>query len=234
MNIEPNFKKLLCYKIINSNECSYKNKCMFAHNIEEQKKDDMRELIYNLINKYDNISYINLYEDKELMNDLIIYTKECKSCILNKCPGGYNCKFGACTKDLVICYNDLCYGKCTNSLKVVTNSNNGIKIHRCINGIHLTEKKLLPYNQRITSNINIASFGENINYFNKQMIISIMINDFTIPKIKMLLNKNNSKINSMNIFQDLHNNDNDSSSSSSICSNDSLDMNNAPNMNNIY
>jgi hypothetical protein len=207
---------------------------MFAHNIEEQKKDDMRELIYNLINKYDNISYINLYEDKELMNDLIIYTKECKSCILNKCPGGYNCKFGACTKDLVICYNDLCYGKCTNSLKVVTNSNNGIKIHRCINGIHLTEKKLLPYNQRITSNINIASFGENINYFNKQMIISIMINDFTIPKIKMLLNKNNSKINSMNIFQDLHNNDNDSSSSSSICSNDSLDMNNAPNMNNIY
>jgi hypothetical protein len=206
---------------------------MFAHNIEEQKKDDMRELIYNLINKYDNISYINLYEDKELMNDLIIYTKECKSCILNKCPGGYNCKFGACTKDLVICYNDLCYGKCTNSLKVVTNSN-GIKIHRCINGIHLTEKKLLPYNQRITSNINIASFGENINYFNKQMIISIMINDFTISKIKMLLNKNNSKINSMNIFQDLHNNDNDSSSSSSICSNDSLDMNNAPNMNNIY
>lgn len=204
MNIEPNFKKLLCYKIINNIECSYKSKCMFAHNIEEQKKDNKREFIYNLINKYDNISYINLYEDKELMNDLIIYTKECKSCILNKCPGGYNCKFGACTKDLVICYNDLCYGKCTNSLKVVSNSNN-IKIHRCINGIHLTEKKLLPYSQRITSNINIASFGENINYFNKQMIISIIINDFTMPKIKTLLNKNNNKINNVNIFQDLHN-----------------------------
>lgn len=203
--MEPNFKKLLCYKIINSNECSYKNKCMFAHNIEEQKKDDKRELIYNLINKYDNISYINLYEDKELMNDLIIYTKECKSCILNKCPGGYNCKFGACTKDLVICYNDLCYGKCTNPLRVFTNSN-GIKIHRCINGIHLTEKKLLPYSQRMTNNINIASFGENINYFNKQMIISIIINDFTLPKIKMLLNKNNHKINGVNIFQDIHDN----------------------------
>jgi hypothetical protein len=222
MNIEPNFKKLLCYKIINSNTCSYKNKCMFAHNIEEQKKDDNRELIYNLINKYDNISYINLYEDKELMNDLIVYTKECKSCILNKCPGGYNCKFGACTKDLVICYNDLCYGKCINSLKVSTNSN-GIKIHRCINGIHLTEKKLLPYSQRITGNINIASFRENINYFNKQMIISIVINDFTMPKIKMLLNKN--KINSGNIFQDVHDNSNICTDTSENDSTDSLDMN---------
>lgn len=229
MNIEPNFKKLLCYKIINNIECSYKNKCMFAHNIEEQKKDNKREFIYNLINKYDNISYINLYEDKELMNDLIIYTKECKSCILNKCPGGYNCKFGACTKDLVICYNDLCYGKCTNSLKVVSNSNN-VKIHRCINGIHLTEKKLLPYSQRITSNINIASFGENINYFNKQMIISIIINDFTMPKIKTLLNKNNNKINNVNIFQDLHTDISISTSTSTSDidndnDNDSLDIN---------
>jgi hypothetical protein len=229
MNIEPNFKKLLCYKIINNIECSYKSKCMFAHNIEEQKKDNKREFIYNLINKYDNISYINLYEDKELMNDLIIYTKECKSCILNKCPGGYNCKFGACTKDLVICYNDLCYGKCTNSLKVVSNSNN-VKIHRCINGIHLTEKKLLPYSQRITSNINIASFGENINYFNKQMIISIIINDFTMPKIKTLLNKNNNKINNVNIFQDLHTDISISTSTSTSDidndnDNDSLDIN---------
>jgi hypothetical protein len=202
---------------------------MFAHNIEEQKKDNKREFIYNLINKYDNISYINLYEDKELMNDLIIYTKECKSCILNKCPGGYNCKFGACTKDLVICYNDLCYGKCTNSLKVVSNSNN-VKIHRCINGIHLTEKKLLPYSQRITSNINIASFGENINYFNKQMIISIIINDFTMPKIKTLLNKNNNKINNVNIFQDLHTDISISTSTSTSDidndnDNDSLDIN---------
>jgi len=223
MNIDPNFKKLLCYKIINSNECSYKNKCMFAHNIEEQKKDEKRELIYNLINKYDNISYINLYEDKELMNDLIIYTKECKSCIVNKCPGGYNCKFGACTKDLVICYNDLCYGKCTNPIKMFNSTESAIgggniKIHRCINGIHLTEKKLLPYNQRITSNINIASFGENINYFNKQMIISIIINDFTMSKIKMLLNKNN-KQNSLNIFQDL---DRDCDSDGE--SDDTLDM----------
>ncbi len=219
--MEPNFKKLLCYKIINSNECSYKNKCMFAHNIEEQKKDDKRELIYNLINKYDNISYINLYEDKELMNDLIIYTKECKSCILNKCPGGYNCKFGACTKDLVICYNDLCYGKCTNPLRALNNGNNGIKIHRCINGIHLTEKKLLPYSQRITNNINIASFGENINYFNKQMIISIIVNDFTLSKIKILLNKNNHKINGVNIFQDIH----DSTNTSDNDSSNSLDIN---------
>ena len=224
MNMEPNFKKLLCYKIINSNDCSYKNKCMFAHNIEEQKKDDKRELIYNLINKLDNISYINLYEDKELMNDLIIYTKECKSCILNKCPGGYNCKFGACTKDLVICYNDLCYGKCTNPLRVFTNSN-GIKIHRCINGIHLTEKKLLPYSQRITNNINIASFGENINYFNKQMIISIIINEFTLPKIKMLLNKSNHKINGVNIFQDIHDNTSTSDSDNDNDNdNDSVDI----------
>lgn len=199
-HIEANIKKLLCYKIINNNECSYKNKCMFAHNITEQKKDVYRELIYNMINVYENLSSINIFEDVELMDELVIYTKECKNCVINKCPGGYNCKFGACLKELVICYNDLCYGKCTNPLKVYTNANTNIKIHRCIHGIHLTEKKLLPYNQRITGNINIASFGENISYFNKQTIISIMINEFTINKIKNLLNKNN-KMNNINIFQ---------------------------------
>jgi hypothetical protein len=53
------------------------------------------------------------------------------------------------------------------------------------------------------------------------MIISIIINDITMPKIKMLLNKNNNKVNGVNIFQDL----NDSiSTSTNTSDNDSLDI----------
>ena len=66
MNMEQNFKKLLCYKIINSNDCSYKNKCMFAHNINEQKKEVVREYVYDIINSIDDISVIDIYEDKNL------------------------------------------------------------------------------------------------------------------------------------------------------------------------
>ena len=41
MDIENkvNIKKLLCYNIVNSSKCVYKGKCMFAHNLSEQKKE---------------------------------------------------------------------------------------------------------------------------------------------------------------------------------------------------
>ena len=204
MDKENNFKKLLCYNIVNNNDCIYKNKCMFAHELKEQKKDILRDYIYKIILVYDDLCNINIFENKNLMNELLIYTKECKNCINNKCPGGYNCKFGACTKELKICYNDLLYGKCFYSLKSEINKY-GKTYKKCINGIHLTEKNLVPYNQRLNVDFNITNNilfpCETISFFNKQNTVSLLLNDNTISKIRTFLNKiNNKNINIINSY----------------------------------
>ena len=204
MDKENNFKKLLCYNIVNNNDCIYKNKCMFAHELAEQKKDILRDYIYKIILIHDDLCNVNIFENKSLMNELLIYTKECKNCINNKCPGGYNCKFGACTKELKICYNDLLYGKCFNILKNEINKY-GKTYKRCMNGIHLTEKNLVPYNQRLNVDFNITNNilfpCETISFFNKQNTISLLLNDNTISKIRIFLNKiNNKNINIINSY----------------------------------
>jgi hypothetical protein len=227
MEKDYNFKKLLCYNIVNNNECLYKSKCMFAHNINEQKKEVIREYVYDIINVIDDISVIDIYDDKNLLNELLIYTKECKNCINKKCPGGYNCKFGACLRDLRICYNDLLYGKCFNCLKEDI-SLEGKTIKRCINGIHLTEKKLIPYQQRINGEINLSELSIFFNEYdlgknNKFNTISLILNDNTIKKVKYLINYNKKNENlNFKLNNDLLNNDllNDDNSSEGNKSND--------------
>lgn len=191
-NKKYNFKKLLCYNIVNNMKCVYKNKCMFAHNIEEQLKENNREFIYNMIYEMSELSNINLKDNKELFEELLIFTKECKNCLNKKCPGGYNCKFGVCTKQLKICYNDLLNGKCC--LNLDDENVNGKVIKRCINGIHLTEKNLIPYYQRITCEINILDYGvflfNDLNYYSKINTLSIMLNDHTIKFVKNFITKN--------------------------------------------
>jgi hypothetical protein len=149
------------------------------------------------------INSINIYNDKILFDELIIYTKECKNCISKKCPGGYNCKFGTCSKDIKICYNDMMSGKCFNITKQENKTNFTIK--RCIHGVHLTEKNLIPYYLRIPIDFNSGEFNllksNNINYNSKNNIISLLINDDTVSLVKeLLLNKNN-KLDIINNFK---------------------------------
>jgi hypothetical protein len=208
-NKKSNFKKLLCYNIVNNIKCVYKNKCMFAHNINEQLKESNREFIYNMIYTFNDLSNINIKENKELFEELVIFTKECKNCINKKCPGGYNCKFGVCLKELKICYNDLLNGKCTSQL---TNENiNDKNIKRCINGIHLTEKNLIPYYQRISCEINMLDYGiflfNNVNYYSKINTISVMLNDNTVKFIKNLIIKNKFFINKNDIIKNISHSD---------------------------
>lgn len=195
-----NFKKLLCYNIVNDLKCVYKNKCMFAHKLEEQIKEPMREYINDMIFIMNDLSNVNIKDNKELFNELMIFTKECKNCMNNKCPGGYNCKFGVCIKSLKICYNDLLNGKCIMELKEENLNCKNIK--RCANGIHLTEKNLIPYYQRVSCEMNILDFGvfmfNNINYYSKINTISFMLNDDTIKIVKNLIAKK--KINKNDII----------------------------------
>jgi len=214
-----NFKKLLCYNIVNNCKCIYKNKCMFAHTLDEQKKEPLRQYIYNMLYIWDNLSNINVNEDKYLLDELLIFTKECKNCINKKCPGGHNCKFGVCLRDNKICYNDLMYGKCNNML-TETEINNTI-LHRCIHGIHLTEKKFIPYNQRILSDLsnleNNFLIKYNINFNSKNNTISIELNDNTITLVKDIISNkitksdiiNNLKINNYLFTNKINNYDDD-------------------------
>jgi len=140
-----NVKKLLCFTIVNGYECKYGDNCLFAHTIEEQTKNPLRQIIFDMIYKIDDLSEINIYKDQILFNELKIYTRECRNCILSKCAGGYNCKFGTCLKKMKICYDNMIYGKC----------NHQVNNNYCINGIHLTEKNLIPYNIRELGDDNI-------------------------------------------------------------------------------
>lgn len=211
MENKYNFKKLLCYNIVNNCKCVYKSKCMFAHTLDEQKKEPIRQYIYNMLYVWDDLSNININEDKFLLDELIILTKECKNCINKKCPGGYNCRFGTCLRDNKICYNDMMYGKCYNML--METNHDGIIIYRCIHGIHLTEKKLIPYNQRMLSELtNLETnflIKYNVNFNSKNNIISIGLNDNTIKLIKDIVSNKISKteiINNLKISNKLLNN----------------------------
>jgi hypothetical protein len=171
-----NHKKLLCNNIVNGNKCMYRHKCMFAHELCEQKIDYFRELVIQMINKIDDLSYIDIYNNKQLFYEMIVLTKECKNCASGKCTGGYNCKFGTCVKELKICYDDLICGKCENIVDEKTKC--------CLNGVHLTEKKLIPYNQRQNIEINIKEptilSSSSINYNSKINAISMQLTDDTI------------------------------------------------------
>jgi hypothetical protein len=186
---------------------------MFAHTLDEQIKEPIRIYIHNMLNIWEDLSEINLNEDKNLFDELLILTKECKNCVNKKCPGGYNCKFGVCLRENKICYNDLMYGKCYNML-METNLNNNI-LYKCINGIHLSEKKLIPYNQRMLSELtNIENnflLKHSISFNSKNNIISLCLNDNTINIIKDIISNKLSKtdiIDNLKIMNNLFINNN--------------------------
>ena len=185
-----NVKKILCYNILNTNKCSYGNKCMFAHSLNEQKKDNYKEFIINLILVNDNLSNINICADSKLFNELIIFTKECKNCIIKKCNGGYNCKYGTCLPFLKICKTDLITGKCKKDKNNIS----------CIDGIHLTEKKLIPYNLQLYTypNTNFLLYDNNI-ITNK---ILLNINNMTIIKEAIIQSNIKQEIYNFELFRE--------------------------------
>lgn len=170
-----NVKKLLCNNIVCGNKCAYKNRCMFAHDLNEQQIENNRKLTIDMITKIDDLSLLDIYNKKDIFTEMLTLTKECKNCLNNKCTGGYNCKYGACVQKIKICYDDLIYGKCLNKIN---------EQFYCQCGIHLTEKKLIPYNQRHNIEISVKKpmlfTSHKITYNNKMNTISITLTDETI------------------------------------------------------
>lgn len=125
-----NQKRVLCVNMLNNKKCNYGNKCMYAHNLSDQKIDTVRHKVYTIIKCADDLSHINLIYDEKLYKTMLDLTKICSLCNKGLCPGGYNCRNGALNIKCRICYEDLVYGNC--------------KRNNC-QSVHLTDKKLVPY-----------------------------------------------------------------------------------------
>lgn len=136
-----NNKRILCYNYVKGNKinpCSYGTKCMYAHNLSEQKVDSIRSKAYSILNCDSDLSKINLIKDKRLFNTFTQLTKICYNCSKNNCHGGYNCRNGSISQIYKICNDDLLYGNCRRI--------------KC-NGIHLTSRGLVPYYTQIKNNM---------------------------------------------------------------------------------
>jgi hypothetical protein len=145
--------KILCQHILFNNKCIYINNCNYAHSLKDQQIEKSRNNAIEMI-KMDNLENINIINDTELIYNLLILCKLCKNCINNKCTGGYNCKFGACNKDILICKKDFLYGNCS--------------FTDCIYGLHLTDKKFTPLkiqqnnDNKVTHKIRTKISGQRI------------------------------------------------------------------------
>lgn len=126
-NIE-NRKTLLCNNIISSGHCGFGDTCKYAHSLDDQVKEKQRKPIFDILFSDSDLSHINFQENVGLYRGLLSMTKLCDK---EKCPGGYNCRYGACRDTKVhICEQDLNHGNCN--------------VENCTK-IHLTKRGLRPF-----------------------------------------------------------------------------------------
>lgn len=128
INEKENKKTLLCYNMLLNGECNYGNTCKYAHSLHEQIIEKTRKPIFDILISKSDLSHINFQENVNLYRGLLLMTKICDK---DNCPGGYNCRNGACKNThFYVCENDLTYGNCKNK--------------NCT-GLHLTERGLKPF-----------------------------------------------------------------------------------------
>jgi hypothetical protein len=202
-----NHKKIMCQNFIDTNSCTYKDKCLYAHNREEQKIDVKRKKIFDILDSKTDLSSLEYYKNKDIYKELQIFTKLCNECVKNKCTGGNNCKFGAPYEKYLICYDDLNYGSC--------------KDDKYCNKIHLTKRNLKPQYSNIYSNITkppinnikmLSSFMNNMNNINQNILNytnSSTTNSSTTNDNANNNNNDNNDNDDNNVYID-NDNDNDS------------------------
>jgi len=118
---------------------------MFAHTIDDQKVDGVRKDAYDIIKSQGQLDHIDLYENKELYNELIKLSNICPKCIKKCCPGGYNCKYGVFSKDYQVCLDDLNIGSCNRRYCSL--------VHLSLNGLisYQEQKKKHEYKKEINT-----------------------------------------------------------------------------------
>ena len=127
------YKELLCKNILAEGSCKYGDKCKFAHDIKEQIMEDIYKRAYDIVQNKIDLTKVKIRQEPELYKILQKLCTVCHDCERHKCPGGYNCRNGACDKKYVICKQDLQYGRCDTDC----------------DKIHLTKMGFEPYYQNI-------------------------------------------------------------------------------------
>lgn len=179
-------KRILCNNMFSFGKCPYGTGCVYAHSLEEQRIDPLRNKIYKLIKnqniKLDDIDFVH---DKELYRAFLQLTRMCFGCENGTCLGGYNCKNGSFKREYVICINDLNFGKCQNI--------------NC-DKIHLTKRGLIPNKlQCMIYNGNHTNKQEYVDTLEIIIPPPIELNNETFPKLYHDENceKNNDEIESL-------------------------------------
>lgn len=127
-NEKENKKTLLCYNMLVQKSCNYGCTCKYAHSLDEQIIEKSRKAVHDILTSDTDLSHINFQENVNLYRGLLLMTKICDK---ENCPGGYNCRNGACKNtNLCVCEQDLNYGNCKNK--------------EC-KYIHLTKRNLRPF-----------------------------------------------------------------------------------------
>ncbi|AAV50681.1 hypothetical protein [Acanthamoeba castellanii mimivirus] len=129
-----NEKKLICFSIINGENCIYGPNCTYAHSLSEQIIEEDKKFIYRIILDENLMGFSSISESnekgcinesnknmsdrkiEEIYKKLLNLTHICEKCTSNKCTGGYNCRNGVFDSSLKICKNDLLTGECLNKL----------------------------------------------------------------------------------------------------------------------
>lgn len=150
---KTNNKTLLCRNMINNNLCNYGHKCVYAHNLDEQKPLKYRKIIYDIIDKKmdgkEYFKYLDLKKESELLKTLIELTKLCDKCNSNKCTGGLNCKYGSPNLKYLICKKDLEYGNCYD---------------KSCKKVHMSDYGLISlYNNKSNEQNNSSDFDDELN-----------------------------------------------------------------------
>jgi hypothetical protein len=71
-----NRKKIMCINMINYNKCNYNDKCLYAHNYDEQNVDPIRRDLYNKVISKD--WHVDLSTEPTLVKQLQVFTRLCK------------------------------------------------------------------------------------------------------------------------------------------------------------
>jgi hypothetical protein len=154
-----NEKRLICFSTINNEKCNYDSSCTYAHSLEEQMIDDEKKYYYQIVLDKNLMNFFSPSDPRtdNIYKSLLSLTRLCEKCTHRKCTGGYNCRNGVCDPTLKICKNDLLTGECSNELfnilvgdpvtdKLKTDNFNRCDTYDgCINGHHLTKRKMIPY-----------------------------------------------------------------------------------------
>lgn len=174
--------RILCKSIIGpkNEKCRYSDNCIYAHDLEQQIVDELNKSAYDAILFSDDLSNILLTEPDYsiVFKKLFSLTNLCDACLSRKCSGGFNCKYGSPHKDFLICKTDFLQGSCREKeIKYVYSDMikkkfnvDGLYIG-CINGQHLTCKKLLPYSVQY---IKIMEFFNDSDDSDEEITIEIV------------------------------------------------------------